>query len=125
MVMVEECGYAKELTYPNRGIPPSGPCSYPTDSLITFFGRFDGSSARVCAMKSGSIWHEIYIVPYMGLAVIETSSEQSTAITDPNLADMQGMTGETLRPHQREWIANLLTELQAPLLSVPKEECCV
>ncbi|MGN7743553.1 hypothetical protein ACTJKT_26705 [Pseudomonas sp. 22526] len=72
-------------------------------------------------MKTGFIRHEIY----MGLAVIETLSEQSTAITDPNLADMQGMTGEALQPHQHEWIANLLTELQAPLLSVPKEECCV
>ncbi|RON48317.1 class II histone deacetylase [Pseudomonas frederiksbergensis] len=69
--------------------------------------------------------YEPNTVPYMGLAVIETLSELPTAITDPNLADMQGLTGQALKPHQREWIARLLNKLQGPLLPGPEEEGCV
>lgn len=68
--------------------------------------------------------YEPNTVPYLGLAVIETLSELPTGITDPNLADMQGMAGQALQPHQREWIAHLRKELQGPLLQDLKEGCC-
>ncbi|MDF3198364.1 class II histone deacetylase [Pseudomonas sp. 1912-s] len=59
--------------------------------------------------------YEPNTVPYMGLAVMETLSGQRTAIVDPNLADMRGITGQALQPHQQQWITHLQHVLHSPL----------
>jgi hypothetical protein len=61
-------------------------------------------------------------VPYFGLAVIETLSGIATDILDPHLAAMRALPGQALAEHQRQWIANLLSRYDSPLLPARRQQ---
>jgi len=78
-----------------------------SDTYRTMTAMLMEASARLCSSRLCLVHEGGYspvVVPFAGLAILETLAGRSTGVVDPFMANVKKRPGQTLAPHQSDVI---------------------